>query len=183
MSKVPVELPSAVPVSSFRALMAQFPSGVAIVTALDGDGRPWGMTCSSVCSVTPDPPTLLVCLRDQSPTLGAILERAAFTVNLLHQHAQPVAELFASGAPDRFDRIRWDISPTAGGPHLPQYATATADCKVSRTERVGDHVVVFGEIVHVSVRSDNVPLLYGLRQYHAWPYHDIGQHPHQLAMP
>jgi flavin reductase (NADH) len=183
VSNVPAELPSMVPVDSFRALMAHFPSGVAIVTTLDSDGRPWGMTCSSVCSVTPEPPTLLVCLRLQSPTLRAILERGAFTVNLLHKHAQPVAELFASAAADRFDRVRWDISPASGGPRLTQYAIATADCQVSRNELVGDHVVVFGEITHVSLRPDNVPLLYGLRQYRAWPHHDNDRHPHQLAMP
>ncbi|MGH3862160.1 flavin reductase family protein [Actinokineospora sp.] len=32
--------------------MATFPTGVTVVTALAPDGRPWGMTCSSVCSVT-----------------------------------------------------------------------------------------------------------------------------------
>jgi flavin reductase (NADH) len=170
VSNIPAELKSAVPVASFRALMAQFPSGVAIVTALDAEGRPWGMTCSSVCSVTPSPPTLLVCLRDQSPTLNAVLERGSFTVNLLHSHAQPISELFSSGDPDRFDRIRWDVSPTSGGPHLSQYAHAIADCRVSRTEEVGDHVILFGEIVEVSERTGHVPLLYGLRRYATWPH-------------
>src|SRR5439155_979792 len=47
----------------FRAMMSAFPTGVAVVTTTDADGRPHGMTCSSVCSVTLEPPTLLVCLR------------------------------------------------------------------------------------------------------------------------
>lgn len=163
---------TAVSTDSFRALMAQFPSGVAIVTALDDTGHPWGMTCSSVCSVTPVPPTLLVCLRDKSPTLRAILDRGTFAVNLLHSQAQPVAELFASGAADRFDRIRWDVTATSGGPHLSQYALATADCHVSRTEQVGDHVVVFGEITDVALRAGDVPLLYGLRRFSTWPHQE-----------
>lgn len=182
MSDIPVGLRSAVSVASFRALMTQFPSGVAIVTTLDGAGEPWGMTCSSVCSVTPDPPTLLVCLRDASPTLKAIQDRGLFAVNLLHDHAQQVAELFASGVPDRFDRIRWDIAPAAGGPHLSHYALATADCRVSRTQQVGDHVVVFGEIMDVSQRSGGVPLLYGLRRFSAWPHPDVDRQA-QLALP
>jgi flavin reductase (DIM6/NTAB) family NADH-FMN oxidoreductase RutF len=182
VTQFPVEFRSVVPVTSFRALMTKFPSGVAVVTTLDAEGKPWGMTCSSVCSVTPNPPTLLICLRDASPTLNAVLERATFTVNLLHNHAQPIAELFASGAPDRFDRVQWDVSPTAGGPHLSPYTTATADCRVSDTERVGDHVVVFGEIYQVSERSGNVPLLYGLRRYSAWPDHDGNGHSQAATM-
>lgn len=42
------------------------------------------MTCLSLCSVNVDPPTLLVCLRAQSPTLVAILRCGTFATNLLH---------------------------------------------------------------------------------------------------
>ncbi|MGH3530178.1 MAG: flavin reductase family protein, partial [Pseudonocardiaceae bacterium] len=47
----------------FRTLMSVFPTGVAVVTTLGQDGSPQGMTCSALASVTPYPPTLLVCLR------------------------------------------------------------------------------------------------------------------------
>ncbi len=181
MSNYAAELGPAVDVDSFRGLMTQFPSGVAVVTALDADGRPWGMTCSSVSSVTPVPPTLLICLREQSPTLKAILDRDAFTVNLLHSKAQAAAELFASGAAGRFDLVRWHVSPSAGGPHLPHYAHAVADCRVSRTVHVGDHVVVFGEICQVTHRPGNVPLMYGLRRYNTWPQEDPNEH--RVAVP
>jgi flavin reductase (NADH) len=151
-------------------LMAQFPTGVAVVTSVDEAGRPWGMTCSSLCSVTLRPPTLLVCLRNGSPTLAAVLDRQTFAVNLLHDDAQPVAELFASGAPDRFDLIRWELDGDAGGPHLCQDAHAIADCKVTTVEPVGDHVVVFGEAYQVTAEHETrSPLLYGRRGFHPWP--------------
>jgi flavin reductase (NADH) len=171
MTQIPAEPTTPVPANRFRELMAQFPSGVAVVTTLDVAGQPRGMTCSSVCSVTPVPPTLLVCLRSGSPTLATVLERAAFAVNLLHTEGRPVAELFASGDPDRFDQILWQHG--AGGPHLTGYAHAIADCRVTRTEAVGDHVVVFGEIHGVAADEEPTPLLYGRRQYGAW-----GRQPH-----
>lgn len=156
--------------SDFRSLMAGFPTGVAIVATLAGDGRPWGMTCSSVCSVTVTPPTLLVCVRQHSPTLEAIIWRSAFTVNLLHENAQATAELFASGAPDRFDRVHWQVGPLDSGPHLYEDAHAIADCRVSQTQLVGDHVVVFGTVSKVSKAPvPPAPLLYGLRRYASWP--------------
>ncbi|HZN19459.1 MAG TPA: flavin reductase family protein [Micromonosporaceae bacterium] len=152
----------------FRSFMARFPTGVAVVTTLDSAGIPRGMTCSSVCSVTLKPPTLLVCLRCGSPTLNAVLDRGLFAVNLLHERAQPVAQLFASGQPDRFDRVRWHAEPGAV-PHLVDDAHAVADCRVSHTDLVGDHMVVFGEVQQVWQQPAPEPLLYGLRQYAAWP--------------
>jgi flavin reductase (DIM6/NTAB) family NADH-FMN oxidoreductase RutF len=153
----------------FRSLMAMFPTGVAVVTALGSEEEPWGMTCSSLCAVTLAPPTLLVCLRDGSPTLAAVEGRAAFALNLLHRRAQRVAELFASGAPDRFDRVRWQAPREAGGPHLTEDAHKIADCRIRDLHRVGDHAVVFGEVLRVSGESTGPPLLYGMRRYTAWP--------------
>ncbi|MEU4442311.1 flavin reductase family protein [Actinosynnema sp. NPDC050801] len=158
----------AIEIAEFRTLMSHFPTGVAIITTTAEDDSPRGMTVSSVCSVTLSPPTLLVCLRNGSPTLDAVLARGAFAVNFLHGNAKAVAELFASGAPDRFDLIPWHLPPSAGGPHLVEDAHAVADCKVSRTEAVGDHTVVFGEAFQVAQEQGHLPLLYGMREYQVW---------------
>ncbi|HET6711181.1 flavin reductase family protein [Amycolatopsis sp.] len=154
----------------FRSLMATFPTGVAIATTFDTRGRPRGMTCSSVCSASLHPPTLLLCLRHGSPTLDAMLVHSTFAANLLHHRARAVAELFASGIADRFDRIHWEGDGTGSGPHLTAYAHAIADCQISRIADVGDHTVVFGEVFRVAqpLPEEPNPLLYGLRGYSSW---------------
>jgi flavin reductase (DIM6/NTAB) family NADH-FMN oxidoreductase RutF len=102
--------------------------------------------------------------------MAAIEQRAMFAVNLLHCCAQPTAELFASGLPSRFERVRWYYSPDFGGPELPDDAHGTAHCHVIRTEEIGDHIVVFGEVFRVREPQQLVqPLLYGLRRYAHWP--------------
>ena len=152
--------------------MASFPTGVAVVSAFDSQGQPRGMTCTSVCSVSLEPPILLVCIRLGSPTLEALLHSVGFTVNLLHGEAESTARLFASGKPDRFDDVRWAPGPDPCGPHLPDDAHAVADCQVLRTESVGDHTVVFGTVLRIShhqvVQKADRPLLYGFRRYEAW---------------
>ncbi|MFD5569720.1 flavin reductase family protein [Streptomyces cadmiisoli] len=153
----------------FRELMAGFPTGVSVVTAFDAARRPWGMTCSSLSSVTLRPPTLLICLRNGSPTLGAVLDQDRFSVNLLGEAGRPAAELFASGASDRFDRVKWEEPPGCGGPHLPDVAHAVADCRVVRADSVGDHTVVFGEVERSLTWPAPRPLMYGLRGYAVWP--------------
>lgn len=151
-----------------RAMMRGFPTGVAVVTSIDHSGQPRGMTCSSVCSVSLNPPTLLVCLRVGSPTLAAVTGSGCFAVNLLHGGGQPTAELFASGTPDRFDLVHWERVPRSAGPHLPADASAIADCDVDRIEAVGDHAVVFGRTRQVILRGERPPLVYGQRRYRIW---------------
>ncbi|MGW3011259.1 flavin reductase family protein [Streptomyces sp. NPDC001219] len=153
----------------FRTMMSGFPTGVSVITSTGHDGAPWGMTCSSVSSVSLEPPTLLVCLRDGSPTLQTILERGTFAVNLLHEEARDTAELFASGNPNRFRMVPWEQAPDAGGPHLPRDAHTVADCNVVMTHQIGDHVTVFGEARLITHRHALPPLLYGLRQFRGWP--------------
>ncbi|MFJ4775278.1 flavin reductase family protein [Streptomyces sp. NPDC088762] len=155
---------------AFRALMSEFPTGVSAVTTRDLDGEPRGMTCSSVTSVSLDPPTLLVCLRAGSPTLQALLNSGSFSVNFLHAEARETAELFASGNPDRFALVPWEQPPGAGGPHLVRDAHTVADCEVVLTQRMGDHVTVFGAARRITRQHSHPPLLYGQRQFRSWSH-------------
>lgn len=157
------------PPADLRTLMAAFPTGVSVVTATGRDGSSWGMTCTSLCSVSLDPPVLLVCLRFGSPTLSAVVDSGRFAVNLLHEQARSTAELFASGDPDRFERVVWQAGAGAAGPHLTHSSHTVADCLVISAQPVGDHAVVLGEVEVVTVVRDRRPLLYGLRHYASWP--------------
>ncbi|CAK7280284.1 flavin reductase family protein [Streptomyces misionensis] len=152
-----------------RPLMSSFPSGVSIVAALDAEGNPHGMTCSSIASVALSPPTIVACLRTASHTHRAVRESGRFALNLLHERGRATSELFASGAPDRFGRAEWRLPLDACGPHLTDAAHTIADCRVSRTIEVGDHTAVLGEVIAITVVDEAPePLLYGLRQYAAW---------------
>lgn len=156
-------------VVDIRPLMAEFPTGIAVVTALGEGARPWGMTCTSLCSVTLSPPTLIVCLREGGPTLAAVRYGGAFALNLLHQGARSTAELFASGSPDRFSRVTWTLPPNASGPYLVEGAHIIADCRVVHVYGIGDHAVVAGEVTNVTRQCVSRPLMYGRRRYAAWP--------------
>lgn len=152
-----------------RPFMAGFPTGVGIVTTLGRDGDPRGMTCTSICSVTLDPPTVLVCLRRNSATLDGVVESHRFALHLLHAGAQQVAERFASGDRKRFESVSWHLLEGAGGPHLTEAAQAIADCQLVRVEPIGSHGVVFGHVFRISHHSEPRPLLYGLRRFAEWP--------------
>ncbi|MEU6957458.1 flavin reductase family protein [Streptomyces sp. NPDC045714] len=154
--------------TDIRPLMAGFPTGVSIVTSMTAGGRPWGMTCSSLCSVSLEPPVLLVCLNSASLTLEAVRSSGTFAVNLLHAQGRSAAELFASGARDRFDRVEWRGGAGAAGPHLHRAAHTIADCSVISDQTVGDHAVIMGKVATVTSLCTPEPLLYGLRRFSTW---------------
>ncbi|MFF5366796.1 flavin reductase family protein [Streptomyces sp. NPDC013187] len=168
-SAAPDAAPDAAPNSTdIRPLMASFPSGVGVVTALGTDSAPRGMTCSSLASVALDPATLVVCLRTAGPTLRAALDSGHFALNLLHEDARTVSDLFASGSTDRFAHAEWRLPLGAAGPHLTEAALAVADCTVVHAVEIGDHTAVFGRVTRVTHTDGRSPLLYGRRRYARW---------------
>jgi flavin reductase (DIM6/NTAB) family NADH-FMN oxidoreductase RutF len=85
-------------------------SGVSIVTTRTPEG--WaGVTVSAVCSVSADPPALLVCINQLSRLARAVVASGVFCVNLLSDEQQALSELFAGRAPapegDRFGAASW----------------------------------------------------------------------------
>ncbi len=153
-------------------LMSSFPTGVAVITAVGADRRPHGLTCTSLTSVTLDPPTLLVCLNLRSGTLGALREAGAFAVNLLHARARRTAAIFASRSADRFEQVSWRPHGESGVPWLVRDAFALAECLVVDDRMFGDHAIVVGEVAQIAHAPD-VPLLYGHRRFADWPAEEL----------
>lgn len=156
-----------VDVDLYRTLMSSFPTGVAVVTSNGEGASPRGATCSSLCSVTLRPPTLLVCLKEHSSTLEAIRSTGCFAVNLLHTRAREAAIVFSTPVDDRFARVRWRRVGAMGLPWLAQDAFAVAECRTMGVLSFEDTAIVLGGVLDVQF-SDDVPLLYGRRQYAAW---------------
>jgi flavin reductase (DIM6/NTAB) family NADH-FMN oxidoreductase RutF len=154
---------------TFRTLMSAFPTGVAVVTTIGADGTPRGLTCSALCSLSVDPPLILVCLRNGSGTLAGIRSGRTFGVNFLHHGGRETAELFASAITDRFDRVPWKPTSRTAMPALHDCAHSVAECTLTDEVVAGDHTILIGEVVSVEVVSDDPPLLYGRRRYAAWP--------------
>ncbi|MGH2970263.1 MAG: flavin reductase family protein, partial [Solirubrobacteraceae bacterium] len=58
--------------AAFKAAMRVLAGGVVMVTTRV-DGRPWGLTISSCCSLSAEPPQLLVSLGSQTVTCREVL--------------------------------------------------------------------------------------------------------------
>ncbi len=152
--------------TTFRAAMARFPGAVTIVTTGHGAGRR-GITATAVCSVTADPPSLLVCLNQKTGTCAAVTESGRFTVNLLPGDGGPLALTFAgatgaSGA-DKFHAGDWQDDALG----LPRLSTAIASfsCEVTEAVQAGTHTLFIGRVIAIAT-ADGAPLLYEQSRFH-----------------
>lgn len=153
---------------SFFEIMASFPSGVAIVTTLDAQGAPRGLTTTAVSSVSAHPPTVLVCVDLGSRTLEALRARRRFVVNFMGQGRSQLCLLFASKADDKFDRVSWRPTET-GLPLLEEDVLAWAECCTMHDLEVGDHFILVARVEAGGVVPElESPLMYYRRSWGVW---------------
>lgn len=162
-------MPTPLSREDFFSIMSAFPTGVAIVTTLDEQGEPKGLTTNAVCSVSAEPPLLLVCVDVGSRTLHALRHTGRFVVNFMSDRGAELCARFASKADDKFDEVRWD--PGLGGlPLLARDALAYAECSIEEELEAGDHVVLIGLVESGRPPDPNsVPILYYRRTYGTTP--------------
>ncbi|HEX4011659.1 MAG TPA: flavin reductase [Solirubrobacteraceae bacterium] len=149
--------------------MGQLATGVTVVTSRDARGRPFGTTANAVTVVSLRPPLVLVCLREDSETLGALLERRRFAINVLRSDQGELSERFARRTAE--DTWQGVSHRDFHGIPLLDGAIATLECKLHDVADGGDHVVVVGHVVDLSHApgADADPLL-----FYAGTYRRIG---------
>ena len=150
----------------YRDAMALLGAAVNLITS-DGPGGRTGFTASAVCSVTDDPPTLLVCMNRGSRSNEAFKANGVLCVNVLAASHQELSSLFAGPATmeERFAAANWDVLET-GAPVLPG-AVASFDCRIVQVTEVGTHSVFFCEVAAVRAgAASEAALIYLRRSYH-----------------
>ncbi|MFD5395005.1 flavin reductase family protein [Streptomyces sp. NPDC127097] len=149
---------------AFKDAMARFPTGVAVVTACDETGAPHGLTVNSLCSVSLDPPLLLICVA-KSARCHPVFERSAeFAVSLLRGHHTELARRFATSTAEKFAGGGFTRTPRGGV--VVEDALATLDCLVEERYDAGDHVILVGKVVdHLLAADHGTPAVYVDRKF------------------
>ncbi len=149
-----------------RTLMGHFATGVTVVAARHGPFMA-GMTANAIATISIDPPLLMARIARKSETHGAVLGSHAFSVSVLADDQQELAECFA--LPTTATKLKsfcgadWHEAET-GSPIL-EGALAYFDCRLTERHDGGDHTIFLGEIVAAGYREDAAPLLWYGSQY------------------
>lgn len=155
-----------IPRDQFRAAMARFPGAVTLVTARTEAGERRGITATAVCSVTADPPSVLVCLNRATGTCATVEATGLFAVNLLSEAQDALALRFAGqggvSGEEKFGIGDWQ----AGENGLPvlQDATVALCCEVTESLVAGTHRIFIGRITGLAHGAGDA-LLYGQSRF------------------
>lgn len=151
----------------FRQVLGHLPTGVTIVTTLDADGRPTGLTASAVTSVSLAPPLILACVSQRAQSYPALAGAGRFAVNVLALGQEGLSRRFATSAPgaEKFDGVAHH--PGALGLPLLDGALAQIECVTVHAYAGGDHTIFVGQVEAAgsSDRAAIEPLLYYRGQY------------------
>jgi flavin reductase (DIM6/NTAB) family NADH-FMN oxidoreductase RutF len=144
---------------ALRHVMGHFVSGVTIASALH-QGIKHAMTATAVCSVSLQPPLVLVCVGKSTRFHDAIIAAENWCLSLLTVDQEPLARHFAHSGRDllsQFDDVPHTPSPLSGSP-LIDGALAWLECITYGIHEAGDHTIVVGEVVRASgLPSDDDP--------------------------
>jgi flavin reductase (DIM6/NTAB) family NADH-FMN oxidoreductase RutF len=146
----------------FRAALSRFASGITVVTSVDSRGRPHGMTVSAFCSVSLEPPLVLVCISTDTGSHTSIAESQKFAVNILNENQTELSERFSAPIEDRFSETEYYNS--TGGLPLLNGALAGMECRLVHSYSGGDHTIYVGEIEAAYI-EDGKPLLHFRGEY------------------
>ena len=135
----------------FRQVMSHFATGVTVVTTRSEKGLS-GLTVSSFCSVSLDPPLVLICVALNSQTLPYIRESGTFAVNILTDRQEHLSRCFATTSQERYGHFchaSYHVAAT-GSPVL-DGALAFIDTRVVAEYPGGDHVIFVGQVEAMGV--------------------------------
>ena len=152
--------------AQFREAMARMGAAVHVVTTAGAAGRA-GFTATAVCSVSDQPPTLLVCLNGRSRGTPVLRENGVFCVNTLGADSEAIADMFAgrTGAAleERFQVGDW-ITLKTGAPVL-RTAVVAFDCRTMEVRPVATHNIFFAAIEAIHFGPPVPALVYHERAY------------------
>lgn len=152
--------------AAFRGALGRFAGGVTVVSALH-DGVDHLMTASAFCSVSLDPPLVLVCSHRSSRFHDAVLESGVWGVSVLAEEGRAASAWFAhrgrplEGQLDDVPHHRGEL-----GTALLDDSLAWLECTTHAVHPGGDHSILVGAVQAARVREDvDDPLLYYRSHY------------------
>jgi len=141
----------------FRHALSCFASGVCVITTQNPGGQALGVTISSFCSVSLQPPLVLFCLGKNTSNFEVYAESGYFVVNVLAENQGDLSENFARQCSNKFQGISFEKTEN-GCPTLPG-CIANLECTLVQTHDGGDHIILVGQVNSVQVTEVVAPLL------------------------
>ena len=148
---------------AFRRVLSNFAAGVTVVTTLDRERQPHGLTATAFTSVSLEPPLVLVCIDKKTETYPHFAPAGVFAVNFLGAEQRDLSQHFAKHGGDKFSGLAWQRG-VLGTPILAG-SIGHVECRIINGYEGGDHTIYVGEI-EAADANEGAPLLHFRHAYH-----------------
>jgi len=159
----------------FRRACALFPTGVAVLTTRGLNDTPHGLTINAFCSLSLDPPLVLVAVDRACSVLETFENSGHFAINFLSSEQRDLSVRFSELPEGRFSGVPW--TPGAEGAPLLEGAIGSIECRIIQVVDAGDHKALIGEVIAATV-GEGEPLVFFRSSYAA-----IMERRHELPKP
>lgn len=135
----------------FREAMSQLGAPVVLVTTNGAHGR-HGLTVSAICSVSADPPMVLVCINRNSRSHEAFIHNGVIGISILEPRHETLASRFASGKleqDEKFSGHDWLEQPDAA-PVLKD-AAVTLRGYIAQRHSSGSHDILLCSVQDITL--------------------------------
>ncbi len=150
---------------AFTAAMRHLVGGVSVVTVTSG-GERGGLAATSLTSLSADPPSLIVCVKQSSSAMPLLRASGRFGISLLGHDHQHVADRFSgrdgSRGADRFAGAAWI---EVDGTLVLADALASFACQVEDIIERFSHAIVIGRVTASRALGGDGALVYWRAAY------------------
>ncbi len=128
-----------------------------MVTTRGADGSDQGMTVSAFCSLSLDPPLVLICIEHSASVHEALTTAPGFAVNILSARQEQIARRFSIVDIERFEGVGFTRS--SSGYAILDDILGLIECRRVALHEGGDHTIIVGEVEATRIEI-GTPLLY-----------------------
>jgi len=141
----------------FRNSLGSFATGVTIVTCIDSDGEPQGVTANSFASVSLEPQLVLWNIGKSSSTLEHFRSAQQFAINILSADQEALSTRFAQSGEGLFENLAY--ATASNGAPVFEGALTQFVCQQHDVHEAGDHYIIVGEVLEF-VSREGAPLVF-----------------------
>ena len=146
-----------------RKGFASFATGVTVITCLDEENNPHGITISSFNTVSLEPPLILWSLKKHSRLMPWVGLGKKHLIHVLERSQENLAMHFATVKTEQFK----DINHKLAGSGLTQidHCVAYYECETVCVHIGGDHNIIVAKVINLKNYPEREPLIYARSQF------------------
>ena len=146
-----------------RKGFSSFATGVTVITCLDAQNNPHGITISSFNTVSLEPPLILWSLKKHSRLTPWVEVGKKHLIHVLERSQENLATHFATVKQDQFIGVEHKLANS--GLTQIEHCVAYYECETISMHIGGDHNIIVAKVINLKNHPDREPLIFARSKF------------------